>query len=167
MPSYVCSHGCGYSSPYSSTLKAHEVRKHSTTRSFVCGAEHCAYAAATRADLASHAHRHAGSRPFACAEPGCSYRGALTRSCLASHAARHHGGASHACGLGGCTYSTGLAVKLRDHQRRMHSESGALACKRCEFTVTDHTQLLKHIRSHNGKEKKAKAVGGEALEALV
>ncbi len=77
---------------------------HSGERPYACAEPGCSFAA-TRSDaLTLHARTHSGARPYVCAEPGCPYA-AKESGKLAIHARTHSGMRPYACAEPGCVYA--------------------------------------------------------------
>jgi hypothetical protein len=67
--------------------------------------------------------------------------------------------------LPGCPYVTSSTAELRRHRRAVHDEeTGALTCKACGFTTASHSDLLMHIRQHNGRKGAAARNSARAPE---
>nr|XP_034958645.1 zinc finger protein 711-like isoform X3 [Zootoca vivipara] len=170
---YQCHH-CVFRCADQSNLKTHIKTKHGTDLPFKC--EHCPQTFTDEKELQQHTELFQGHKTHLC--PHCDHKstnssdlkrhiisvhtkdfphkcevcekGFHRPSELKKHSETHKGKKVHQCRH--CNFKTSDPFVLSGHILSVHTKDLPFKCKRCKKGFRQHTELKKHMKTHNGRK---------------
>ncbi|XP_035494034.2 zinc finger protein ZFAT isoform X2 [Scophthalmus maximus] len=162
---------CSYSSITKSSLKRHQIQKHSGLL-LPCSNPGCKYTTPDKYKLQAHLRTHQeqgrsvacpicqlsfteqrlkhhiktshpGLKPYLCSV--CDYAG-RSRSNLKTHMNRHNTDRPHLCDLCGKKFKS--KATLKSHRQSHTKEGNRFKCSECDFTSVSKPSLLRHKEQH-------------------
>ena len=151
--SFKCSE-CSYTSTQSSSVKRHELSRHSDLRPWKCAHYVCNFAATSNNNLKIHMLTHEKraelKRPHACTYGNCEFRAAHKTKLKAHVSARHTTKREKGFQCPFCPSKSYTRCNLKAHITT-HVREKQLRCSQCEFRTDTHSHLALHVRAIHEK----------------